>query len=645
MPKRRHFPYLLILMGLPMLLSGQTTIVPEFLQATEINKEPYKYNGLLKVGTSLGSASVVGDGVIATAAHVIYDDEALAWQPIGIIRYYPRFHTNNPTNPSPSSKVFAPVGFIRWTSYSTRVKADDSGPGLSSMNTFNLDLAVGHIAGQIRDETVTTYPEVNVDAEEDVGVLRDNRTKMLVGYPNDSDFIGSGLRGLMHRTAPADYFSLWGGIEEIAGTWRDSENFWTATYDFEGVTTYGGNSGGPIYYLDDEDRWVMAGVIVGSRGSRGMIVRAIDENAWSLIDEAMNTRGTNPLKRVTNLTATTLSATAVRLQWADQSTEEAGYRVFRLDNGLWESIATLEANAFEYQDVGALPGRAYQYTVQPFGSNDRRRPKSNVVKAETPGINVQIGAHLQQPWFNLSTRGDSNWFVDEENRLRAGFTRSLGASSLVLTIIGPGTLSFEWSVSSEANPDYNNPFSPLENQIYDAAHLLLNGEPVVVGNKPVFLSGEVGPKLQSLQVPSGSHTIEWAYIKDPYSSEGEDTAFLYDLHWGPSASDPYPVFGGFAYEGSDWHGSSWFGAYAVGGLPWVGHLHFGWIYLRPGNGTHLNFYSPDPALGDLYTTPSLFPYLYHYARGTWVYYVKGSGQFGSGVWFYDLAVKDYFRVN
>jgi hypothetical protein len=638
----RHIPGALSLF----LVSGltvfaQETIVPTVLNSLQPQQVPYSYNGYLGVGASngffSGSGSLVEDGVFLTAAHVVFDDVNLKWEPVNSISYYPRQHTQ-------SIGSYKPAAIVRWASYATRVENDGSGTGESSVDTFNIDYAVGYFSSLYQLESLARFPEVNVDAEEVVSILRENRDKMIVGYPSDTDFVPPANVGLMHATAPGDYFCFWSGLEDRTDTWRDSEDFWVATYEFEGVTTYSGNSGGPIYVKDDEGRWVIAGIVVGSSGSEGVLVRGIDENGWTLIEQATAARGTGKLRRVTDLTAAQTSSTTILLEWSDNSVGETETLIYRLDGSGWEVIDTVAADRTTYGDVNVIPGQVYRYRVQPVAANKTRAPKSAPATVVTSGRSSVAADYFAQPWLGFVTEGDSNWFVDDSNRLRAGRVRSLGFSSLRLDLIGPGTLDFNWSVSSEVNPDYNTP-GTLFGEIYDAVFLYLDGVPVMNGDEDVFLSGFINPTDRQLVIPAGNHTIEWIYEKDPYSSEGEDTAFLNALTWTPDPAAPYPVLGGFAMDDPQWHGSTWFGHYLTTGTPWAQHAEFDWIYLRPGNGHDLYFHSVQTQLQDLYTSPSVFPWVYHIGRETWLYYYTDSGSFGERLWFYDTQEQVPFRVN
>jgi len=622
-------------------LSGQETILPEFLQVADVPKEPYKYNGLLYVGNAVGSASMVGQGVFATAAHVIYDDEDLTWEPIARIFYYPKYHRTTPFNPQGTS--YQPIAVNRWTSYATRVETDESPVGQSTPDTFNLDFAVGYVNKFVSKAEVLEHAEVHVDLEEEVGILRDDKLKMIVGYPSDLEFIPSHQRGLMHKTQPDNYFCYWGGLSDLEQTWRDSENLWIAMHNFEGVTSYGGNSGGPMYVEEIDGEWSFAGIVVGSDSADGVLVRAIDENAWQLIQDTIAARDIPVPVRVNDLMATSVSSGSVSLSWTDSSSQEDSYRILRNEDGSWIELTQLPGDEESYDDNSVNPGHVYQYRVQPISDNGNRPPKSESVVVNTPGSNSEAGNHLGQWALKFSNSGQSNWFVDDSNRLRAGKARSLGSSSLGLEIIGPGSLSFTWSVSSELNLEYTNPLSPYEGDIYDAIYLLLDGEPVMNGEEPVFLSGLQSAQAYQLNLPEGEHLVEWVYEKDPYTSEEADTGFLDSLTWTPGAN-PYPVYGGFGFTGSDWHGSTWFGNYFAQHFPWVGHSQMGWFFMHPGDGYNLYLYSVIPELGNMYTTPFNFPYFYRLGSSDWIYVYPGSGNFGSDLWYYDLTAQQAIYI-
>ncbi|MDW7678451.1 MAG: fibronectin type III domain-containing protein, partial [Bacillota bacterium] len=67
----------------------------------------------------------------------------------------------------------------------------------------------------------------------------------------------------------------------------------------------------------------------------------------------------------TNLKATALSSTEVRLTWTDQAADEDGFYVER--DGA--RIVTLASDASSFTDTGLIPGTEYEYRVQAFNSS------------------------------------------------------------------------------------------------------------------------------------------------------------------------------------------------------------------------------------------------------------------------------------
>ena len=113
------------------LTSGQTATTPAPVPSGEIGDAPYRYNGFLLLndssGTVRGSASIVGPGILATAAHLLFDENNMQWVPIGNIRYYPKYHSSqDPLSSSAPSFTF-PVRFPGWARLSHRPGDPETG--------------------------------------------------------------------------------------------------------------------------------------------------------------------------------------------------------------------------------------------------------------------------------------------------------------------------------------------------------------------------------------------------------------------------------------------------------------------------------------------------------------------------------------
>jgi hypothetical protein len=95
----------------------------------------------------------------------------------------------------------------------------------------------------------------------------------------------------------------------------------------------------------------------------------------------------------------------------------------------------------------------------------------------------------------------------------SGNINALQTSWLQTTVTGPGTLSFWWKVSSEAN--------------YDVLVFQRNGV------TQSTLSGEVDWQELSYTIPAGNHTLRWSYSKDGTVTRGLDRGWLDQISFGP----------------------------------------------------------------------------------------------------------------
>lgn len=142
--------------------------------------------------------------------------------------------------------------------------------------------------------------------------------------------------------------------------------------------------------------------------------------------------------------------------------------------------------------------------------------------AANSAINTQLsGGSTDLLWFS---GGDQGWKLDEtEAAIVSGSIGEGQESSVMLTVSGEGSLSFDWSVSSEENPD--NP-----NQPYDALYLIIDGKEVS------FIAGEVAYTNVTIDdLGEGEHQITWLYKKDDYTSEGKDEGHLKNVIFTPVA--------------------------------------------------------------------------------------------------------------
>lgn len=613
----------LLLTSIATLLNGQVT--PRVLTETVgvLNAtEPYKWSVMVLENSGRASGVVVGPRTYATAAHVVFDHDTLAWVKPSLLKAY---WCNHSISTFSLSRRLG-VATYRWEGYITRNEADGNS-GANSIDTFNLDFAAVMVSTALIPDGSFAPTMVDPPDIDQISFLRRASVKTIIGYPADSDYVESTNIGKMHQNAPGNYETHWLGAFDDP---FDSEGEWMAVHYLTDVVTYRGNSGCPVYGMDSVDRWRLNAILVGGNSSDSA-VRGIDEAAWELIENANAASGGAPVQRVEGLT-TSPTADQVELNWEDRSDGETAYIVERRAEAGWISVAELPADTHSWVDPEFVPGGVFTYRVTPRQGDSLVAPPSRWVTVETPGVHPEIGAALGEPLLSFQTKGDAPMFVDG-GVVSSGKIWGMETSELELELIGPGELRFSWSVSSENNPDYNNSSSSYYGDIYDAFFFEQDGDQVE------FISGYVGPVEKTINVPAGAHTFRWKYSKDPYSDEGEDRGKLHALRWTPTGSNT-PVYGARAIN-SEIQDAVWFGPYSVLFFPWVYHFELGWLYFVPVDTEAFWCYSLDSQLGWMYIRAGTFPFIYSATSDSWLFYDRGSAEDGHGGWFYDYGTNQW----
>jgi hypothetical protein len=623
----------------PGVVSAQETTFTQVLSAPETSQTPYRWAGFVVILSSsnliAGTASgvVVQPNVYATAAHVIFDDGRGEWEEARRHRFSAGHHSSNYGSRTGSS----PLGFVRWASYRTRSNAEDGPEGTSSPDTFNLDFAVGYRLSKWM--TDASYAPSWVDDEVGVNILREKREISIVGYPADPSAIMSSNIGRMHATEWREYSDVyWDAVELEPDTHGDSEGIRFGTYTIYDGITYGGNSGGPVYVRDDDGTAVMAALLVSGDDTNVSGVRALTDGAWDLVIEAAQASAAEyALRQPENLVATP-AAGRITLSWSDSGAQTDHYRIERRHADGYDLVGRAEALATPtFTDESVEAGRSYLYRVTAVDAVGNRSPASSPLEARARGVARDLGRLVGAPGLGFVTGGEVGVTADQGGGIRTGLMQSMERSYVELSLIGPGTLTFEWAVSSEENPDYNDPSSDYYRDIYDAIFFYQNDV------QTAFLTGEVAGETKTVNVVGGSHTFRWEYSKDPYSNEGEDAGFLRSVSWKPLGSTLW--FYGAQDAGGGYRLAPWFGYYTTGRFPWTFSSEHGWLYLsRTGSGSpNLWAFDPNPEIGWMLLIPEFYPNVCT-AKYGWAYYYEGTGVGGPGRYFYLSAENRFLHL-
>ncbi len=136
-----------------------------------------------------------------------------------------------------------------------------------------------------------------------------------------------------------------------------------------------------------------------------------------------------------------------------------------------------------------------------------------------PPAPADLGTALNAPYLVWLTGGDAGWSAQSADTQDGVLAARSGAISdgqqswLTTTVTGPGTLTFWWKVSSEADYDFLRFF--VDNQ------------------EQARISGEQSWSEQSLVLPAGPLTLAWRYTKDFSDSSGMDAGWLDLVSWAP----------------------------------------------------------------------------------------------------------------
>jgi alpha-tubulin suppressor-like RCC1 family protein len=186
--------------------------------------------------------------------------------------------------------------------------------------------------------------------------------------------------------------------------------------------------------------------------------------------------------------------------------------------------------------VTAENAGSYQAVVTNYlGSVTSKAAQLNIVSAPYNGTLAAALNATNLIWNSSST--NAPWFAeistthDREAAAQSGHISDSQQSTLQTTVTGPGTLTFWWKVSSEENFDFLEFFVDATN----------------VAN----ISGEVDWQQMTFAIPSGVHTLNWTYAKDPSVSVGQDAGWLDEVSFTPPVSAPQQLIApAFLSDGS-----------------------------------------------------------------------------------------------
>jgi len=163
---------------------------------------------------------------------------------------------------------------------------------------------------------------------------------------------------------------------------------------------------------------------------------------------------------------------------------------------------------------------------------------ANSVTATFAIDTIALGVALDNTRLPWTTGGDAPFAAQTTTSYYGGSALQTGtignnqSTYLATSVTGPGTLSWYWNVSSEDG--------------YDFFTVYLDGV------AQYRLSGQTSWSQNTLDIPAGSHTVKWEYVKDEWVSSGQDAGWVDYVTLSGACCDATPVYR-FADTGAGGH--------------------------------------------------------------------------------------------
>jgi len=266
-----------LLQGTELFAVIEPTVVP---QGSE-NYEPLYYTGVIENdvpygdGTSwisVASGAVAGHPrMVLSCAHLNYE-KRIGWYGEGSTRWFLQWNQSaKPSNVGATGLTLS--GFYRFNGYASLVEALPGSEDYSKGTSAKDYVVHYHVSRNTANGYFAPLLEAGANFLLSASSAKTSFIKKISGYPSGQYQSGdpSNYRYRMHETVPFRN--------------RAAVSFWPYM-DISGVTTYGGNSGGPIWGWV-KGRWAHTGVVVSSDFKTRVGVVANHPEGMSLIFSAL----------------------------------------------------------------------------------------------------------------------------------------------------------------------------------------------------------------------------------------------------------------------------------------------------------------------------------------------------------------------
>ncbi len=179
------------------------------------------------------------------------------------------------------------------------------------------------------------------------------------------------------------------------------------------------------------------------------------------------------------------------------------------------SQGTISSFRVERYDGGYSPGQATHISRQASGLP--KTTSGSVTTYMAPYAKLTSLEALDATGMSFSSSGAARWVPVVHQSMNGGDALQSGdvpdgqSSRLTTSVTGPCTVEFDWKVASESGDNF---VCSLD------------------GSAQSTISGNTNWAHLQISVPSGAHTVEWAYTKNSANSRVDDCAYLDKVYIG-----------------------------------------------------------------------------------------------------------------
>jgi hypothetical protein len=286
---------------------------------------------------------------------------------------------------------------------------------------------------------------------------------------------------------------------------------------------YGYNGGSTMYHhlnlgwAGSNDAWYNLPTIDTSNGTFTSVYKCVynvypSGSGEIIAGRVTEANGTTPVSGVT-VTATVGSQTypAMQKDLVAPTTSSGIYAIPKVPPGTTFTVSASKAG-YTFTPQSVPTGLSVNMTT-----TTGNRWGIDFVAGGGPGPSLTLKEALDNTRLSFTNLDAAVWYPETADYYYGGSAAQSGALSdapvgsyvgtrLRTTVVGPGTLSFYWKVSSELDYDYLDLFIDSTNTDW--------------------ISGEVGWTKVTKAIPAGIHTVIWQYGKDESLSGGSDCGWV-----------------------------------------------------------------------------------------------------------------------